>query len=882
MKFDDDDGINVLEGEEQPAAASDYAVGEDFSYGNGDRTGRGRGGGNDDNDNATPPPPPPPAPGSGLVQACTLVKSILDQVTLNDCPPDNEDDGEGGVASAAGAANVIGGRMHVHAPHLPKSPSVGHGHGHGHRHHHHHHHRPPSVSQRQLVTKGFSRQRHVVPTSHQAHQAHQPMASATPRNDASSSGGSARYHHRTPAPISTSRVIGGGNNAAGNSSSGIGRARMLTSPTASTAATPSSMGTLVPTATPTNHVIAQSYSNGSSGASGPVASPLSVEDCDHSNRGDNGGGGGGDIVPARTWESVQSTDEDVEGTFLALIRLKSSDSQDNADDCGGGYGSGGYGGTPSGSPSAAAGKAPGLKESVDAGIDEAHPSASSSRSVRGEEAAGPPTPAIVVPPASATTAPLLVNYSSASSGGAGASAGTPTVAAAPPGPYSAAALRKTESRMGTVSLAALCARTLDTVAAVGENASKAEGAAVAADEDGTDGTPKRSGGDRKRLDASTDENVKDDESDYDEDDIDVALPPSLNRKKGAGDGANDLLDDCVNTIFQSNTDGDDSAGAKARTEKEDEAGSPPINVVATTDVQTPPSTMSPRRMLRMFGSEYARHLSSTPFSPPALEVLPAGCGVGVGPAPAVAVAAAVVVVVLAPSSQANRDHPRSRTDWTSSPDRRLRQRHRLPVRPYQRRPALQSTVALDDSSPFSPESPMALVQTDSNLSSISGLTSHRNQSRRGHMHHNSRPPIGASTLPRDPYAIENQSPDVLTGAMTDIVVTVGNERPPKGYYRISQSSSGLDLSKMKRAKTGKTSSAKSGKSALTQLSRKPVALYLNVKKEPNWDRAVQRPCVTAITVIYPDRNEFVPPGFCVVRRYKGGAKGDDGSQRRGW
>ena len=47
----------------------------------------------------------------------------------------------------------------------------------------------------------------------------------------------------------------------------------------------------------------------------------------------------------------------------------------------------------------------------------------------------------------------------------------------------------------------------------------------------------------------------------------------------------------------------------------------------------------------------------------------------------------------------------------------------------------------------------------------------------------------------------------------------------------------------------------SGKSALAQLGRKPVALHLNVKKEASWDRAVQRPCVTAITVIYPDRNE---------------------------
>lgn len=144
---------------------------------------------------------------------------------------------------------------------------------------------------------------------------------------------------------------------------------------------------------------------------------------------------------------------------------------------------------------------------------------------------------------------------------------------------------------------------------------------------------------------------------------------------------------------------------------------------------------------------------------------------------------------------------------------------------------------------------MGIVQTESNMSNLSGLTAQTNLPL-------PRPPTtGTSSLPKETFAIENQTPDILTGAITDILVTVGNERPPKGYYRIAQSSSGLDLSTMKRAKTGKTSSAKSGKSALTQLSRKPVALYINVKKEANWDRAVQRPCVTAITVIYPDRNE---------------------------
>ena len=81
---------------------------------------------------------------------------------------------------------------------------------------------------------------------------------------------------------------------------------------------------------------------------------------------------------------------------------------------------------------------------------------------------------------------------------------------------------------------------------------------------------------------------------------------------------------------------------------------------------------------------------------------------------------------------------------------------------------------------------------------------------------------------------------VATAAITDVVITSGsNVLPPKGYYR-----------------------------AFPIGKKKDELVYVNVKKEPNWDRAVQRPCVTAICVIYPDRNEFVPPGFSVVRYYQ--------------
>ena len=120
------------------------------------------------------------------------------------------------------------------------------------------------------------------------------------------------------------------------------------------------------------------------------------------------------------------------------------------------------------------------------------------------------------------------------------------------------------------------------------------------------------------------------------------------------------------------------------------------------------------------------------------------------------------------------------------------------------------------------------------------------------------------------FNLEESSAEILSAAITDIVVTHGAEKPPKGYYRISETSSGIEIGSLKSMSSGGI-----GK-------RKLSGVFLNVKKEPKWERAVQRPCVTALTVIFPDRNEFVPPGFCVVRRYKAaasldkkGAKPDD-------
>ena len=90
---------------------------------------------------------------------------------------------------------------------------------------------------------------------------------------------------------------------------------------------------------------------------------------------------------------------------------------------------------------------------------------------------------------------------------------------------------------------------------------------------------------------------------------------------------------------------------------------------------------------------------------------------------------------------------------------------------------------------------------------------------------------------------------VATAAITDLIVTTGSDIPPRGYYRAFS----LEVPEKNIGPTRK----------------RTKRLYLNAKKELSWDRAVQRPCVTAICVIYPDKNEFVPPGFSVVRLYGG-------------
>lgn len=97
--------------------------------------------------------------------------------------------------------------------------------------------------------------------------------------------------------------------------------------------------------------------------------------------------------------------------------------------------------------------------------------------------------------------------------------------------------------------------------------------------------------------------------------------------------------------------------------------------------------------------------------------------------------------------------------------------------------------------------------------------------------------------------LDDCPPSVASAAITDLIVTAGSDLPPRGYYRAFP----LEAPEKNIGPTRK----------------KTKRLYLNAKKESNWDRAVQRPCVTAICVIYPDKNEFVPPGFSVVRLFGG-------------
>jgi hypothetical protein len=102
-----------------------------------------------------------------------------------------------------------------------------------------------------------------------------------------------------------------------------------------------------------------------------------------------------------------------------------------------------------------------------------------------------------------------------------------------------------------------------------------------------------------------------------------------------------------------------------------------------------------------------------------------------------------------------------------------------------------------------------------------------------------------------------------TGAILDIVVVFEDQPAPVGYRVVSETASGQPFS----LPVGGGGTIKKKK------KKKSNRFLLCVKQEPLWDKAAQRPCITAVTVIYPDRREFVPPGFGLVRVWKGGRGG---------
>ncbi|KAL7563343.1 hypothetical protein ACA910_014187 [Epithemia clementina (nom. ined.)] len=107
--------------------------------------------------------------------------------------------------------------------------------------------------------------------------------------------------------------------------------------------------------------------------------------------------------------------------------------------------------------------------------------------------------------------------------------------------------------------------------------------------------------------------------------------------------------------------------------------------------------------------------------------------------------------------------------------------------------------------------------------------------------HKKRKPHQPPKILGRPLFLDETYTAIQTGAVLDIVVTSDDHPPPIGYYRLRQGDDAF------------------------QLGRGRSTWHMDIKKEPNWDKAAQRPCVTALTVIFPDRNEFIPPGFSVVR-----------------
>ena len=103
--------------------------------------------------------------------------------------------------------------------------------------------------------------------------------------------------------------------------------------------------------------------------------------------------------------------------------------------------------------------------------------------------------------------------------------------------------------------------------------------------------------------------------------------------------------------------------------------------------------------------------------------------------------------------------------------------------------------------------------------------------------------FGSGSAPLKDYETVT-SEAILNAPISNICIVTKHEVTPEGYYRLS------------RTPSNKKANLNTGSGGDT--------LYLCIKKIT--DLADNSPTISALVVIYPDRDEYVPPGYSVVRR----------------
>jgi hypothetical protein len=268
---------------------------------------------------------------------------------------------------------------------------------------------------------------------------------------------------------------------------------------------------------------------------------------------------------------------------------------------------------------------------------------------------------------------------------------------------------------------------------------------------------------------------------------------------------------------------------------------PTTTATAAASQQQPQQRTTVR--LQMFGSEYARHLSTS---------------------------------ALAPSKNSNAAHSHPNTNinnngTSSSGATTIVPGMMMDTSPHGGGATLanipSSSPRKSRRSTYSIKKPLSSSssqQPTTTLSSASGAASTGNRLLL--------PPPGRApprTFSTSFNNLEDAALAVQTGAILDIVVTThGQAPPPMGYYRIACTASGKPFTLPVHKNGGSGGRSSSSSSSNSSSAAAAGWMHLNVKKETSWDKAAQRPCITALTVIFPDRHEFVPPGFCLVRHVK--------------